>query len=62
MLTLPSHRRLGLGRAVLSALASAAKRPRLYLQVEQDNAAALTLYRSCGFHERYRYHYRVSAA
>jgi N-acetylglutamate synthase len=59
MLTLPSQRRQGLGRAVLAALAGAADRCRLYLQVEQENAAALALYRACGFRERYRYHYRV---
>ncbi|TIU20618.1 MAG: GNAT family N-acetyltransferase, partial [Mesorhizobium sp.] len=29
-----------------------------WLQVEDDNAPALTLYRSLGFDEVYRYHYR----
>jgi ribosomal protein S18 acetylase RimI-like enzyme len=35
--------------------------PRLYLQVESDNAPSLALYAACGFTERYRYHYRLGA-
>lgn len=31
-----------------------------WLQVHQGNQAAINLYRSLGFAERYRYHYRVS--
>ncbi len=61
MLTLPSHRGRGLGQAVLSALAAAARQEgcdHLYLQVDRDNAPALALYARCGFEEVYGYHYR----
>jgi GNAT superfamily N-acetyltransferase len=62
MLTVPGHRRRGLGRAVLAALAAAGRAcgvERLYLQVERDNPPALALYRAAGFREIYGYHYRV---
>ena len=61
MLTLADHRRTGVARAVLAAIAAwaaARGRPRLYLQVEEDNAAAQALYRRAGFRTRYRYTYR----
>jgi ribosomal protein S18 acetylase RimI-like enzyme len=47
-------------RLVLSALKWARQRGarRAWLQVESDNRAALALYRSLGFEELYRYHYR----
>ena len=64
MLTLAEHRRRGLARAVVGAMARHALAKgveRLYLQVELDNAASLALYAGCGFAERYRYHYRRSA-
>ena len=51
----------GLARRVLAALqayAAEAGVQRLYLQVEQDNAPALALYRRFGFVEAYAYHYR----
>jgi GNAT superfamily N-acetyltransferase len=50
-------------RLVLSALKWARQRGarRAWLQVETDNAAALALYRSLGFAEVYRYHYRRPA-
>ena len=64
--TAPDWRRRGLARAVISAiLASAAKQgaERACLQVQADNAAALSLYRSLGFDtELYRYHYRRAPA
>lgn len=64
MLTLEAHRRRGLARALVAALARQAlarNAPRLYLQVELENAASRTLYAACGFSERYRYHYRLSS-
>jgi len=63
MLTLTAHRKRGLARAVLGALAGAAQArgaTNLYLQVELENQAARALYAGFGFRERYRYHYRVS--
>jgi ribosomal protein S18 acetylase RimI-like enzyme len=47
-------------RLVLSALKWARQRGarNAWLQVEADNRAALALYRSLGFEELYRYHYR----
>jgi ribosomal protein S18 acetylase RimI-like enzyme len=58
----PPFRRLGLARALLHALAGEAHTrgvQQLYLQVEQDNEAALTLYRQAGFRFAYSYHYRT---
>jgi N-acetylglutamate synthase len=62
MLTLESHRRRGLGRAVLGGITKAALARganRVYLQVERDNPAGLALYGGCGFRELYGYHYRA---
>ncbi len=62
MATLPHARGLGAARAVLVALAVWAMSqdaPRLYLQVEADNAAARGLYELAGFAETANYHYRV---
>ena len=59
----PAHRRRGLARAVTAALATrAAARGAtgLYLQVEDGNAAARTLYEGMGFTGHHRYHYRVA--
>ncbi len=59
----PRYRRRGLGAAVTAALAAAAASQgvtRLYLQVEDDNAAALALYRKIGFTDHHGYHYRVA--
>jgi ribosomal protein S18 acetylase RimI-like enzyme len=61
MLTLPALRSRGLGRAVLRALAAfalARGAPRLFLQVEEENAAAQRLYERSGFRTRYRTVYR----
>ena len=50
-------------RLVQSALKWARQRGARFawLQVEADNAPALGLYRSLGFDEIYRYHYRQPA-
>ncbi len=59
----PAHRRRGLGRAITSALTAAAVQhgaEGLYLQVEDDNAAARALYRQAGFADHHGYHYRVA--
>jgi ribosomal protein S18 acetylase RimI-like enzyme len=59
----PAHRRRGLARAVTVALAVvAASRGAmgLYLQVEDTNAAARTLYAGMGFTNHHRYHYRIA--
>jgi N-acetylglutamate synthase len=63
MLTLEAHRRRGLGKALVHAMARHALGrgvERLYLQVELENEASRALYAACGFRERYRYHYRLS--
>ncbi|MGB6116920.1 MAG: GNAT family N-acetyltransferase [Mesorhizobium sp.] len=51
-------------RVVLSAIKWARMRGAkiAWLQVEADNDPAIGLYRSIGFHEIYRYHYRQPAA
>ncbi len=59
--TLPVARGRGAAKRVLSALAAWAveqQAPRLYLQVEADNAAARRLYEGAGFTELATYHYR----
>jgi len=59
----PGWRRRGLGAAVTAALVAAAERAgahRIYLQVEDGNAAARALYRKIGFTDHHGYHYRVA--
>ena len=56
-------RRAGLGTAVtagLAAHAAARGAERIFLQVEEDNAAARALYARCGFTDHHRYHYRIA--
>jgi len=59
----PRHRRQGLARAVVQALAGwavAAHGARVcYLQLDESNTAAHALYTRLGFTEHHRYHYRV---
>lgn len=58
----PAWRRAGLGTAVTAGLAAqAAARgvQDIFLQVEEDNAAARALYERCGFTRHHRYHYRL---
>ncbi len=59
----PGHRRRGLATAVTAALAAqAAARGagQVYLQVEDDNAAARALYGRIGFGAHHDYHYRIA--
>ncbi|HEY2574998.1 MAG TPA: GNAT family N-acetyltransferase [Streptosporangiaceae bacterium] len=61
----PAWRRAGLGTAITAGLAAqAAARgvQDIFLQVEEDNAAARALYTRCGFTGRHRYHYRLAPA
>jgi GNAT superfamily N-acetyltransferase len=49
---LPTHRRLGVGRALLASVRAAAIASgalRLVVQTEEDNDAALRLYADCGY-------------
>ena len=59
----PAWRRAGLGTAVTAALAAQADAQgvqNIFLQVEEENAAARALYGHCGFAEHHRYHYRLA--
>jgi N-acetylglutamate synthase len=65
MRTLESFRGRGLARAVLAGIAGFAAERRaseLYLQVEQDNEPARSLYAKAGFAVAYAYQYRRRAA
>jgi ribosomal protein S18 acetylase RimI-like enzyme len=60
--TRPECRRTGLGRCIVAELLTWAARhgaAASYLQVTEDNAAAIGLYRSLRFAEAYRYWYRA---
>jgi ribosomal protein S18 acetylase RimI-like enzyme len=62
MATRPSSRGQGIASAVLGAGARWAAdqgAARLYLQVEEDNEAALGLYTRAGFTRSHGYHYRI---
>lgn len=54
----PSARRRGLASHVMRAAVEWAAVPACYLQVAEDNAAALGLYDRLGFTTHHRYHYR----
>jgi N-acetylglutamate synthase len=59
----PACRRRGLASAIIAALAGLARDrgiSGLYLQVENDNAAARSLYRRAGFADHHGYHYRIA--
>jgi ribosomal protein S18 acetylase RimI-like enzyme len=63
--TRPQARRQGAARAILHALARRAAESgieRLYLQVEESNAAAQRLYAAAGFTTVYAYYYRLGPA
>jgi ribosomal protein S18 acetylase RimI-like enzyme len=60
--TRPAHRRRGLARACLAALARWGMEhgaTTAYLLVERDNAPAIALYGRLGFTERFAYWYRA---
>lgn len=62
--TPPEQRRRGFARLLCQALlarAHAQEARHAYLQVSDDNAAALQLYGALGFQLAYRYHYRREA-
>jgi N-acetylglutamate synthase len=59
----PGRRRHGLAGAIIGALAGLARDrgiSGLYLQVENGNAAARSLYRQAGFADHHGYHYRIA--
>ncbi len=61
----PGYRRRGLAVAVTTALLAHAAQQgadQVYLQVEDNNEAALALYRCLGFTVHHGYHYRVAPA
>src|SRR4030095_1297320 len=61
--TAPEHRRRGLARHVMRALAHWALRrgaTRAYLQVEEGNTAAIAMYRRLGFTTHHTYLTRVA--
>jgi len=58
--TLPDHRRRGVARSIVAAIARWAEEHGahlLYLQVEADNLAARQLYATQGFRRHHDYHY-----
>lgn len=64
MLVVPELRRKGVGKSILRGLAECALSERmreLYLLVEEENSVARALYAQAGFHDLFRYHYRVGA-
>jgi len=62
--TAPAFRGHGLARALCAELLGIARKQGsgvAYLQVDADNAPARSVYRSLGFIDGYRYHYRTPA-
>ena len=60
MRTAPAHRRKGVARRIFRALLAEARQrgvERAWLQVEADNAPAISLYAEEGFEPAYRYRY-----
>lgn len=62
MRTSPEHRRRGIASALVGAIVRAAAElgaTAAYLQVEDDNAAAIACYERLGFATSHRHHYRT---
>jgi GNAT superfamily N-acetyltransferase len=62
VVTSPNHRRKGIGARLVQALAQWSNlngAEHLYLQVLQDNTAAIQLYSKLGFSHAFNYHYRA---
>ena len=60
----PAHRRLGLGTALMQQLidhGAASGADRVYLQVDEANSGAISMYRQQGFRRHHGYHYRRRA-
>jgi GNAT superfamily N-acetyltransferase len=65
MRTDPEHRRRGIASALVGAIVRAAAEhgaTAAYLQVEDDNAAAIACYERLGFATSHRHHYRTEPA
>lgn len=65
MRTAPEHRRRGIASALVGAIVRAAAEhgaTAAYLQVEDDNAAAIACYERLGFATSHRHHYRTEPA
>jgi GNAT superfamily N-acetyltransferase len=58
----PARRRSGLGTALAQSLLAASRASVAYLQVEEANAPAVTMYARLGFAEAYRYCHRIAPA
>jgi N-acetylglutamate synthase len=58
----PARRRAGLATALVQALLAGSEASVAYLQVEESNAPAVSLYARLGFGEAYRYCHRVAPA
>lgn len=57
----PAHRRAGLASALVRALLADSAAQRAFLQVEERNLAARSMYARLGFTETYRYCHRTAA-
>ncbi len=58
----PARRRAGLGTGLVRALLAGSRASVAYLQVEESNTPAVTMYARLGFGEAYRYCHRVAPA
>ena len=56
----PSRRRAGLGTAIVRGLLAGSDAGVAYLQVEESNAPAVSMYARLGFTEAYRYCHRIA--